>query len=141
MAERLSDDEILAQAAIAQRRAEQADAVEPRAASARYDAETGLVTVELRNRCTFAFPAEMEPELAVLDPAALAGVRVAPGGRGLHWDDADVHVDVPGLIAHAVGLDAWAPKYLGSRTSAAKSRAARENGKKGGRPRRRVASE
>ncbi|HEX2191326.1 MAG TPA: hypothetical protein VHG51_20615, partial [Longimicrobiaceae bacterium] len=36
-----------------------ADAAEPRAASARYDRATGRVEVELRNRCLFAFPAEM----------------------------------------------------------------------------------
>ncbi|HEX8695078.1 MAG TPA: DUF2442 domain-containing protein [Longimicrobium sp.] len=141
MAERLSEAEILAQVDAATRRARRADATEPRAVAARYDPDSRLVTVELRNRCTFAFPPELEPDLAHLAPGVLAGVRVASGGRALHWEEPDVHIDVPGLIAHAIGLDAWAPKYLGSRTSAAKARASRENGRKGGRPRRRATPE
>lgn len=138
MAERLSEAEILAQVEAASLRARRADASEPRATAARYDPDSRRVMIELHNGCTFGFPPDLEPALAHLSADVLAGVHVTSGGRALHWEEPDVHIDVPGLIAHAIGLDAWAPKYLGARTSAAKARAARENGRKGGRPRRRT---
>ena len=139
MAEPKSEAAFHAQLEAARKRAGHSDATEPRAASARYDADARLVVVELTNRCTFGFPPEVVPELAGLSAQALAEVRPTSRGRALTWDGADVDVDVPGLIAHAVNLAAWAPKYLGSRTSDAKARASRENGRKGGRPRRKVA--
>lgn len=135
MNERLTRAQILAQARAARVRAAHADATEPRAASAAYDAAARRVVVELRNGASFGFPADAEPALAGLAPPELAEVRVISNGGALHWPQADVHIDVPGLIAHVVNMAAWAPKYLGGRTSAAKARAARENGRKGGRPR------
>jgi hypothetical protein len=138
--ERLSKKEILAQIEGARRRAALADATEPRATAARYDAASGRVIVEIGDGAIFGFRAEAEPALAGLSPGELASVRVGSGGSVLHWPDADVHIDVPGIIAHLVNMAAWAPKYLGGRTSTAKARAARENGRKGGRPRRRDAA-
>jgi len=138
--ERLSEAAILAQIDGARRRAALADANEPRATAARYDAESGRVLVELAEGALFGFRAGGERALAGLSADELATVRVASGGSVLHWPDADVHIDVPGIIAHVVNLPAWAPKYLGARTSTAKARAARENGRKGGRPRRRDAA-
>ena len=138
--ERLTRDEILAQLEGARRRAALADATEPRATAARYDAASGRVVVEIGDGAMFGFHAGSEPALAGLSPAQLASVRVGSGGSVLHWPDADVHIDVPGMIAHLVNLAAWAPRYLGGRTSTAKARAARENGRKGGRPRKRDAA-
>jgi len=135
--ERLSEQAILAQLDGARRRAALADAHEPRATSARYDAESGRVLVELADGGLVGFRADSEAALAGLPADELATVRVGTGGSVLHWPDADVHIDVPGIIAHVVNMAAWAPKYLGGRTSAAKARAARENGRKGGRPRKR----
>ncbi|HEX6746997.1 MAG TPA: DUF2442 domain-containing protein [Longimicrobium sp.] len=135
--ERLSDAQILAQLDGARRRAALADANEPRATSARYDAESGRVLLELADGGLVGFRAASERELAGLSADELATVRVESGGSVLHWPDADVHIDVPGIIAHVVNMAAWAPKYLGGRTSPAKARAARENGRKGGRPRKR----
>jgi uncharacterized protein DUF2442 len=137
MSERLSKEAILAQVEAARQRGALADATEPRASSARYDAASGRVVVELADGSMFGFRADSEPELARLSPDELGTVRVASRGSVLHWPEADVHIDVPGVIAHVVNLAAWAPKYLGRRTSAAKARAARENGRKGGRPRKR----
>lgn len=137
MSERLSKEAILAQVEAARQRGALADATEPRAASAHYDTASGRVVVELVDGSMFGFRADAEPELARLSAAELGTVRVASRGGALHWPDADVHIDVPGAIAHVVNLAAWAPKYLGRRTSAAKARAARENGRKGGRPRKR----
>lgn len=116
-----------------------ADAAEPRAVSARYDAASGRVEVELRNGCLFAFPAEMGQGLRGASPEELATVEVTPGGYGLRWESLDVDLAVPALMAGVFGTEAWMRELGragGRRTSEAKAAAARENGRKGGRPRR-----
>jgi hypothetical protein len=140
MTEPLPDAAIAEQYDAALRRAAAADAVEPRAAAAWFDADARRLRIELTSGVCFALPVDAEPALAELDGEVLAAVRLASAGRALHWPGPDLHLDVPGLIAAAINLSAWAPKYLGSRTSAAKAEAARANGRKGGRPRRRVRS-
>jgi hypothetical protein len=110
--------------------------IEPRAASARYDAETGRILVELTNGCLFGFVPSERDLLTVATPEQLAAVEVDLGGEGLHWEEIDADVSLPGLIAHRLKLAEWAPKFMGQRTSEAKSAAARANGAKGGRPRR-----
>jgi hypothetical protein len=110
----------------------------PRAESARYDRETGRVEVELRNGCLFAFPAEMGQGLRGASPEELAGVEVTPGGYGLHWEALDADLAVPALMAGVFGTEAWMRELGragGRRTSDAKAAAARENGRRGGRPR------
>ena len=61
---------------------------------------------------------------------------------GLHWPRLDADVYVPGLMAGALGSRAWMARELGAqggRTSTpAKAAAARANGAKGGRPRKRA---
>lgn len=110
--------------------------IEPRAASARYDAETGRILVELTNGCLFGFVPTERELLTTASPEQLAAVEVDVGGEGLHWEEIDADVSLPGLIARRLNLAAWAPKFMGQRTSEAKSAAARANGAKGGRPRR-----
>ena len=115
-----------------------ADETEPRALGARYDPETGRVEVELRDGCLFAFPAEMGQGLRGATPAELAEVEVTPSGYGLRWESLDVDLAVPSLLAGVFGSRAWMRELGragGRRTSSAKAAASRENGKKGGRPR------
>ncbi len=110
--------------------------IEPRAASARYDAETGRILVELTNGCLFGFVPTERELLTIATPEQLAAVEVDLGGEGLHWEEIDADVSLPGLIARRLNIAAWAPKFMGQRTSEATSAAARANGAKGGRPRR-----
>lgn len=60
-------------------------------------------------------------------------------GHGLHWEALDADFTVPGLLMGLFGTRAWMAReqarLAGATTSAAKALAARENGKKGGRPR------
>jgi len=120
----------------ARERAEREALIEPRAASARYDAETGRILIELTNGCLFGFVPSAREFLANATPEQLAVVTVPIGGEGLHWEEIDADLSVPGTIAHRLNLAAWAPKFMGQRTSEAKSAAARANGAKGGRPKR-----
>ena len=134
----LTDEELDAQIRAARRRGRREARIEPRAVSAAYDAHGGRVLVELKNGCVFGFPPAMVPGLEAATPQQLATVEVWDAGEALAWDDLDAHVSFPGLMLHALNAREWAAKYLGSRTSPQKAAAARENGKKGGRPRKRA---
>jgi hypothetical protein len=123
------------QNAAASREAHEADRIEPRAAAVAYDPQKGLVLVELRNGCAFGFPPGRVPGLDGTSAKQLASVEVSPSGDGLRWDDLDVHVSLTGLVSDAMNLRDWAPRILGQTRSERKARAARQNGLKGGRPR------
>ena len=112
---------------------------EPRAVSARYDRKTGRVTVELVNGCTYMFPTHLVQDLAEASPDDLEGVVVDGVGFNLHWPRLDADLYVPALVAGVFGTREWMRKALarqaGRTISPAKAAAARENGRKGGRPR------
>lgn len=118
---------------------------EPRAAGVHYDAASGRVMVELTNGCLFGFPAERAQGLRGASPEALADVRVMPGGGALQWDRLDAGFTVAGVVAGIFGTRQWMRQLAaemgrrgGSATSEAKTAAARANGRKGGRPRKRA---
>ncbi|MEI7876189.1 MAG: DUF2442 domain-containing protein [Alphaproteobacteria bacterium] len=118
-------------------------ATEPQASSARYDRRTGRVVVELTNGCSFVFPARSLQGMAGASDAELARIEIMGIGYGLHWPALDADFTVPGLLMGIFGTRAWMASELarraGQATSPAKSAAARANGRKGGRPRKRAA--
>jgi hypothetical protein len=140
-----TDAEILARIPAAIERAHQADRTEPRAAAASYDRGTGRVRIDLTNGCAFEFPARLAQGLEGAAADDLALVEVYPGGEGLRWERLDVDLSVPGLLAGVFGGEAWMRQMGrqmgqkgGSARTQSKARAARENGKRGGRPRKNV---
>lgn len=140
---RLTDEEILAQIPAARAAGREAERTEPRACSARYDAGTGRVVVELTNGCVFAFPAELGQGLRGASAEDLADVRVYARGEALRWERLDVDLSVPGIMAGTFGGKTWMRELGragGKVTSPAKAAAARANGRKGGRPRKRRAT-
>ena len=115
----------------------------PVAWAARFDARRGLVVVELEGGCEFAFPVALVEGLAGAPRSKLSKITLSPNGLGLHWPLLDADLHVPGLIEGAFGSRRWMQrigKLGGARRSAAKARAARENGKRGGRPKDRAAA-
>lgn len=69
----------------------------------------------------------------------ISNVEISDDGLGLRWRELDLDLYVPALLHGVYGTEKWMAS-LGQRggrvRSEAKSRAARENGRKGGRPRR-----
>lgn len=108
------------------------------AQSARYDARTERLIVELSSGIAIAIPVRLIQGLAGGTGPDRRDVHIAGGGVALHWPRLDVDLSVRNLVAGLFGNRQWMSelaRHAGSRTSAAKARAARENGKKGGRPR------
>jgi hypothetical protein len=99
----------------AKRAAAQADRIEPRAKSARYDRRTNRIVVELRNGATFMFPAELAQGLAGASPKDLADVRITPSGEGLRWPSLDADFSLPNLLAGEFGSKSWMAKLSNRR--------------------------
>lgn len=134
----LTDEEFEA----ATKRGEERMRTDPRATAARYDAETGRVVIELANGCTYIFPAAMAQELHGADDADLAEIQIDGAGFNLHWPRLDADLYVPATVAGVSGTKAWMAKQwaqqAGRTSTPAKVAAARANGAKGGRPRKRT---
>lgn len=112
---------------------------EPRAVSASYDRETGRMTVELANDCTFIFPAHLAEELQGADDESLSDVKMDGAGFNLHWPAIDADLNVPALVAGVFGSRAWMAKerarMAGRSTTPIKAATSRVKGAKGSRPR------
>jgi hypothetical protein len=79
-------------------RAAAAEAVEPRAISARYDASARTLVLQLRDGSSVVLPVSRYPEFAQLEDDVIQSVRVTASGYGLHWDIADIHLAVPVIV-------------------------------------------
>lgn len=114
----------------------------PLVTSVEYKAAPGLdlFILKLSDGSRRAIPREDLQGLQSGTKDQLARVEILGGGTGLHWPDLDADLYVPGLLRGIYGAKKWMAK-IGRRggmvTSAAKKRAARANGAKGGRPRQR----
>ena len=95
----ISDEELAA----ARERGRIEDETEPRAGSARYDAKTGRVILELANGSTFLFPARLVQGLQDATDADLAELELWDDGYALSWEKLDVDIRVVGLLAGIFG--------------------------------------
>ena len=111
----------------------------PRVVEAHYDDATDEVAIRFGNGARMAFPRHLLEGLAGASAAQLRAIVIAGPGTGLFWPQLDVSHYVRGLMDGIFGTRQWMQE-LGRRGGAtktpAKSAAARENGKKGGRPKR-----
>ena len=113
----------------------------PRVASTHYDPERDRIVLRLTTGVEIALaPADIE---GLQDACAedLASIEVQEFGLGIHFPKLDVDLYVPALVEGVLGSKQWMAARLGAaggRTrSPAKAAASRENGKRGGRPRKR----
>lgn len=112
---------------------------EPHAKSARYDEQSQRILVELDNGCLFAFPAKHVQGLEGASPDELSDIELLGGGYALHWPRVNADIRIEGAMSGIFGSRKWmmrlAAREAGARSSATKTTSSRENGKKGGRPR------
>ena len=88
-------------------------------------------------------PRQIIPRLKEAPTSSLEPISVSPAGDALSWPSLDVDVYVPGLVERAFGTRLFATatgRRGGRRRSKAKAAAARTNGAKGGRPRKRLSA-
>jgi hypothetical protein len=110
---------------------------------ARYDRDSDTVRLEFRGGGSMTIPRRFIPDLKGRPTSALESVSVSPAGDALLWTSIDADVYVPSLVERAFGhrlFAAAAGRRGGRQRSKAKTAAARHNGAKGGRPRKRASA-
>jgi hypothetical protein len=142
----------------------QADTVEPRATAVRYLPDRNAILIELSKGCDVVVPVALLP-IEIPDGADLSvgfgDPQIYGGGEYVFWEAFEDGISVPGIILKTLfGRDAWRAwstgwsqkvdeaearirhelaSKAGATKSPAKAAAARANGKKGGRPKKRPA--
>jgi hypothetical protein len=109
---------------------------------AHYDRAHDMLDLTLRSGIAIRIPRLQIRELAEAQPKDLAKVDIQPGGDGVSFRKLDVDISVPGLLADELG--ALFSRAMGrrarGRTTPKKAAASRENGRKGGRPKKPAAA-
>lgn len=114
---------------------------EPRAIKAWYAADSERVFMELTNGVIMGFPYQLLQGLENGTPEQLAEVEIMPTGSALHWESLDADLGISQLVSGLFGSKAWMTelgRQGGKLKSVAKINASRENGKRGGRPRKSI---
>ena len=123
----------------AERRSQTEAQARPRAIAARYDPRSARIVVELDTGLELAFPPSLAQGLERATAEQLDEIQISPLGDGLYWPAIDADLYVPALLQGVMGSKSWMARQLGAAggrsRSTAKLLAARENGRKGGRPR------
>ena len=104
----------------------------PQAVSARFDRRSRRLVVRLDTGIEFSFDPTASKDLATASAEALVAVVVDGRGSCLHFPTLDVDLSVARLLEGFLGPMAWTQRE-------ARAAASRENGKRGGRPRKAVA--
>ena len=108
------------------------------AASVAYDARSKRLQIELASGVGFRIPVARIQGLVDVPASIIRTVRIEGRGYGLYWPTLDLDLAVPDLVAGCLGSRTWMTALArqgGKAATAAKRRASRANGKKGGRPR------
>lgn len=116
---------------------------DPLARTVRYVPQHNLLIVGLNNGRRLVLPIEDVPELEGATKEVFQNWELLGRGTAINFPDIDVALPVDGLIEGVYGTRRWMGQLGtkgGSAKTAAKRRAARANGAKGGRPRRAGAS-
>lgn len=117
----------------------------PRAVAARYDAGRGRVVITLSTGIELGLSPRDVEGLAGAPAEDLRVIEVEGMGLGIHFPRLDADLYIPALLEGTLGSRGWMAARLGAvggqARSPAKTAAARENGRRGGRPRKAVLAE
>jgi Protein of unknown function (DUF2442) len=134
----ISDEEFASAAA----RGEDRHAAGPVAVAARYDRRLGKLVITLSSGLDIAFRPREAQGLETAKPADLTVLEISPSGQGIHVPAVDADLYLPALLEGFLGSRRWLAARLGREggkaRSVAKGAASRENGRRGGRPRKAV---
>jgi hypothetical protein len=123
---------------VSNRRALRKRKLTPAAVGARYDRKSGRVQVKLGSGIELTFSPENVEGLEHATADQLGKIEISPSGFGLYFPKLDIDIYLPALLEGVLGSKKWMAARLGAaggiKTSVAKKRAARSNGKLGGRP-------
>ena len=114
------------------------------ASAVQYMADSQSLRIGFSDLSAVILPVKNHPELAQLSRTQLDGLVLGFAGSAICLEEQDLHISIAGLVSASVPLMAMAATVVasrnGSRSSASKAVAARENGQKGGRPRKLLAA-
>lgn len=129
------DEHIIEQA---DRRGQARRAALPAIVAARYDRRIGRIVIALDSGLELAFAPALAQGFEAARPADLDLAEISPSGLGVHFPKIDADIYLPGLLDGLLGSRRWLAahngKVGGKASTPAKQKAARENGKRGGRP-------
>lgn len=118
-----------------------AELVQPRATAVRYRPVLDKIEISLNNGVVLLIPPDLLQGLQNATASELRDCEIVAQGTGLRWEQRDADLGVPGLAAGIFGTKAWMSaigRNAGRVKSERKAAASRLNGKKGGRPRKKV---
>jgi hypothetical protein len=137
----LTEENLADQIEQARAKGHRANQEEPRATSVQYASQENLVIIQLKNGASFSFPPDLVEGLGNATPEVLQDFWMPESGDSIHWEQLEVSFSIPGLLAGIFGTKRWMAelgKAGGQATSPAKARSSADNGKKGGRPRKKM---
>ena len=110
---------------------------------ARYDSDVDAIDLRFSSGGSMSIPRRLVPGLERAAESNIESIVVSAAGDALSWPSLDVDVYVPGLVERAFGTRLFAAstgRRGGRRRSKSKAAAAKANGAKGGRPRKRMSA-
>lgn len=127
------------------RRGEAERRATPHARAVSYDPATRRYAIAMLAGGEIRFSADQVREIANATPEQLANVVLSPAGGAISWPDLDMDISVTGLAMDLIAGEGWPRAYramlareAATVKSEKKAAAARENGRRGGRPRKRT---
>jgi hypothetical protein len=124
---------------VANRRGVEARQLGPVVEHINYEPVTNMIVLTLAGRVELHLPVERIPDLRDATTDEIKRFEITPSQLGIRWPELDVDLYIPSLLAEHIGGIGSAAQALGraggQKATAAKAVAARQNGAKGGRPR------
>jgi hypothetical protein len=102
-----------------------------------YDPKEDRIELKMVSGLHISIPRECSPHLSKLSKRVMSTITLTSFGEALEIESKDIQVGIAGLLGRILGFDH--SERGGRAKTPAKTRAARLNGRKGGRPKKRAA--